>query len=39
VSKVSPGHLKFKFQLLLKKGFLLAPNPITLWATLYMYMV
>jgi hypothetical protein len=33
---LSPRHLKIKFQRLLKKVFLLAPNPKTLWGTLYM---
>jgi hypothetical protein len=35
VSEVSPGHLKFKFQRLLKKFFLLAPKATTLWSALY----
>jgi hypothetical protein len=36
VSEVSPGHLKLKFQRLLKK-FFMAPNQTTLWSSLYIY--
>jgi hypothetical protein len=35
VSKVSPGHLKFKFQRFFKEGFLLARNFETLCCNLY----